>query len=126
MEFLKTSKTVKKSIADRVRAIIDRGDFVMFFSKDNDVFGATEDGRIVFASLKNPGDEEPIGWDKEATFMAKNLSNMIRGGGTQVVFDHSDLKKIHIIDSEVAYRKLLKQSEIEPIDRRIKLVFPDK
>ncbi len=121
--FLQTSEAVNADIAEKIRTMIDGSGFVLFFEKDKQVFGANEGSRIIFASLKNPSDEEPSGWEKEATFMAQNLSNIINGDGAQAILSKDDLKKIKVIDSESAYKKLLKQAEKEPVDKRIKFVI---
>jgi hypothetical protein len=86
--------------ADKIKNFADTHGLVLFFKKDKDYFGASEDSRVVFARLKNPDDEVSDGWEEEANFSAINLSKLVKGDVSQHVFSKSDIKKIKIMDQE--------------------------
>lgn len=88
----------------KLNALLDN--FVLFFEKDKNIFGATEESRVIFARLKNPDKELPDGWEDEASFSAQNLTKTVAGEASQHVFQKSDLKNIQIIDREKALQKL--------------------
>lgn len=91
-------------IKDRIKNIIGSGQFIMFVKKksDNDIFGTDEDGRLMFAKMKNPDDDEvlPDGWEKEGSFSCTNLSQLVNGIPTQTIFGHKDLKDLEIVDDQ--------------------------
>lgn len=92
-----------------IKSMLDN--YIMFFKKDGEVFGASENSRIIFANMKNPSDDLPKGWHDEASFAAVNLTRGVHGEPSQCVFSHKDLKKIHVIDEDKAMQELLKQSK---------------
>jgi len=96
---------------ERVNALIDQSGHILFFKKDGDVFGATEDSRVIFAKIKNPDDDMPEDWENEASFSADNLNKRIRGEPGQHVFCKEDFKKMEIIDREDAVKSLKKEAE---------------
>lgn len=93
-----------------IKAIIENNGLIMFFKKDKEYFGMSEDGRIIFAKMKNPDDNLPDGWEKEANFTAYNLNKMIKGETSQHVFDHKDIEKIEVVDQEEVVEKLSEES----------------
>lgn len=93
---------------DQIKQILDGGDFVLFFKKGNEVFASNEQSRVVFATMKNPDNELPKNWSKEANFMAIDLGKALEGYTVKKIFDKKDLKDIKIIDSEDMYQLLLK------------------
>ena len=95
----------------KVDALIDNSGHILFFKKDKDIFGATEDSRVVFAKIKNPDDDAPNEWGDEASFSADNLNKKIRGEPGQHVFCKEDLKQIEVIDREDAVKALKKEAE---------------
>ena len=104
--------------ANTIRNIIDNNGLIMFFRKDKEYFGTGEDGRIVFAKMKNPNEGMPEGWEKEASFTGYNLSKMLRGEPAQHVFDHKDIKKMKIVDQEKMIKKI--SSETADSGKKIK------
>lgn len=106
-----------------IKSIIDNNGLIMFFKKDKEYFGVGEDGRIVFAKMKQPEDSMPEGWEKEASFTAMNLSKVVKGQPSQHVFDHKDIKKIEIVDQDEVVNKISedKSDSGEKIDK-IKLI----
>lgn len=95
--------------ANQIKTLLDGQDFVMFFKKDKYVYGASEDGRLVFAKMKHPDEEVNKDWLKEATFMAVNLTKALDGDKVHSIFTKADLKKIKVIDREVAEKTLISQ-----------------
>lgn len=95
----------------RVDALIDQSGHILFFKKDGDVFGATEDSRVIFAKMKNPDDDMPADWENEASFSADNLNKKIRGEPGQHVFHKEDFKNMEIIDREDAVKELKKEAQ---------------
>jgi hypothetical protein len=89
-----------------IRNLIEQHGLIMFFKKDSEYFGCGEDGRIVFAKMKNPDDDMPEGWEKEANFTATNISKLIRGESSQQVFDSEAIKKLKVVDSDEVIEKL--------------------
>ena len=86
------------------------GKLIFFFEKDGDIYGGTENDRVVFANMKNPTDM-PKGWKEEASFGAINLSKMLKdepdGEEEQhSLFMYKDLKNIHVLDQNEARKKL--------------------
>lgn len=84
----------------KIRHFLDTQGLILFFKKDKDYFGADEDGRVVFARLKDPDDETPSGWADEATFSAANLSKMVQGQPSTHIFSKNDIKKIKVVDRD--------------------------
>lgn len=93
---------------DQIAAMIDTADFVFFFTKDANIFGAGEESRMVFAQMKKPNDDLPKNWDEDASFSAENLEKMAKGEPSTHIFSNNDLDKIKIIDREEAIQKLTK------------------
>jgi hypothetical protein len=61
--------------------------------------------------MKNPDDEEPAGYMKEATFSATNLTKAVEGETTKTVIGYKDLAHIKIISEEEAEKILKKHAE---------------
>ena len=95
----------------KVSSLLDSEGFILFFKKDNEFFGATEDGRVVFAKMKNPDDDLPSGWGDEASFSAENLNKKIKGEPGTHLFKKTDLKKIKIINREEISKELKKVAD---------------
>lgn len=100
---------IQEDMDSKLNALLDGGEFILYFEKDGEIYGADENSRVVLAKLKNPDDDLPDGWADEANFSAQNLSKTINGNTSQHVFGQSDLDKIKIIDRTVAFEKLQKQ-----------------
>lgn len=106
---------VSSSVKAKIRALIDGSDLIMFFEKKGNIYGTDENGRMVFAQMKNPSKELTDDWSNDASFMATNLSNILKGGGIETVISKPELKKVKIIDSEEAYEKLLSQIDSQDV-----------
>lgn len=103
------------SVKAKIKALIDGSDLIMFFEKKGNIYGTDENGRMVFAQMKNPSKDLTDDWSNDASFMATNLSNILKGGGTETVISKSELKKVKVIDGEEAYKKLLSQIESQDV-----------
>lgn len=100
---------IEQDQESKINALLDNGEFILFFEKDGDIFGADENSRVILAKLKNPDDDLPSGWEEEANFAAQNLSKTVQGESSQHVFGHNDLDEIKIIDRDAAFDRLKKQ-----------------
>lgn len=76
---------------------MDSGEFIFFFKYKGDVYGTGESGRLVFAQMKNPSDENTDGWKKEASFTACNLCHLAQNNRTETVFGAKELNDIDVI-----------------------------
>lgn len=91
-----------------IDSMIDSEGFILFFKKDGECFGANEDGRVVFAKMKNPDDDLPSGWEDEASFSAQNLTKKIKGEPATHLFKKSDFGKIKVMDRKEMSKELKK------------------
>ncbi len=99
-----------EDINDRIKMMIDSNGFILFFKKDDDIYGAPEDSRVIFARMKKPDKDTSKDWADEAHFIAINLTRAIIGDKSQHMFSKKDLKSIHVIDKEDAEKDLSKHS----------------
>jgi len=95
---------------EKIATLLGTNELVLFFKKNNEVYGSPEEGRLIFARIKNPepGDEK---WVDEATFSASNLSKAIKGEEVEQIFGSKDLKDIKIMDEDTALTELAKQTK---------------
>ncbi len=77
-----------------------------FFKKDNEYFGTDEEGRITFANLKHPSEDNQKNWEKEATVLAFKMSSFLDKMPAQQVFPLTALKKIEVVDSDEILKKV--------------------
>jgi len=87
---------------NELRNLINSNGLVMFFQKNDSVFGCPEEGRIVFAKMKS---EE--GMD-DANFMTLNLTS---DEPSRYVMQNKDLDDIKVIDLEDVIKKLIKNKK---------------
>lgn len=101
----------------QIQLIVDVQNFVMFFVFNDEVFGATEPNRVMFAKMKSPGEEESsVDWIQDASFMATNLTKTVSGQPAQSMFKHKDIDNIEVLpDKEQVLDILCKQSESLPM-----------
>ena len=92
--------------AGEVEAIIDNNDLVLFFKYKDEYFGGTEESRVVFARMKNPTSDNPVAWQKEASFSGLNISKTVKGEKLEQIFNFKDLKSIKIVSKEEVIKKL--------------------
>lgn len=99
----------EKSVND----VLDRHGLILFFKNGDDIFGAPEESRLIFAKLKSDDEDDPMnpGFRDEARFMAINLLKAIHGGSeesTENVFSLKDLPKLKVCDREDVVDLILK------------------
>lgn len=99
----------------QIRNLVDGQGMLLFFKCNGDIFGAGEDGRVVFARIKNP-DKEDKEWGEEASFSALNLTKTVAGERSSSIFGKKDLDKIKVIDSEAAVKELCKKDVDQEIE----------
>ncbi len=104
---------------NKVKNILDGQNLILFFTKDDGIFGAPEESRVVFAKMKNPDEDMPDGWADEAQFMATDLIKAMMGDKTDNIFGAKDLKSIRIQDRD-AIEKLLMHHHCEEKPSKIK------
>lgn len=92
------------------KCLLEDNDLAFFFKKDNILYGATENSRLIFAKMKNPDSDEKK-WSKDATFSAYNLEEE---KPNEIVFSLKDLNKIKVLDQEKAEKELDKKGKKMP------------
>jgi len=106
---------VEEEEENKIDLLLNGQPFVMFFKKGKEVYGATEEGRLVFAKMK--GDDEDEEWKKEANFMGINLTKALQGAKVHNMFSTKDLDKIKILDQEDVKNILAKKTKsAKPIE----------
>ena len=86
--------------------ILNGNNFVLYFKKDGAIYGTPEEGRVTFARMKQPLDDTPKGWAKEASFTAINISDALEGKESETVIAYDDLDKLKVIGEDEVRRKL--------------------
>lgn len=79
-------------------------EYIFFFQKGKDIFGGTEDSRLVYARMKHPDDDG--NWADEADFSGFDLRAAMKGEKVQKLFNKKDLDEIKVLDGEKV-RKML-------------------
>lgn len=98
-----------------LKTLLESNGLVLFFKKDNKIYGAPEQSRLTLARMKNPDDSGDEEWSKEANFSAYDLEDHSEEGKfKKVMFNYKDLEKIKIIDQEKAEKELAKKDKKMP------------
>ena len=92
----------KNAIGDQ----LDRQGCIMFFKRGDDLFGAPEESRLMFAKIKSPDDDVTDQWRQEARFLAINLMQSMLGQPTQNLFSMNDIPNLKLVDRENAIDEL--------------------
>ena len=100
----------------KVRSLIDTNDLVIFMKKDGKIYGAPESGRVIFAKMKNPDEDLPDDWAKDASFTVFDLEQALKGRKVQAVICYKDLASLKIIDEDAAIKALAKIKSDEPAE----------
>lgn len=97
-----------------IHDLLDKNGLILFFKKDDDIFGAPEDSRLVFAKLKNddPEDDDPMmpAFRDEAKFLGINLLKSMFGSpddSVQTMFGNNDIPKIKVCDRDEVVKLLM-------------------
>lgn len=85
---------------NEVSDLLDGGRYILFFKKGDNVFGAPEESRVIFAKLKNPDDDITQQWKDEAKFVATNLLQSVMGQPVDTMFGCKDVKDMEVMDRD--------------------------
>ena len=96
----------RNSIGDH----LDGNQCILFFQRGDDVFGAPEESRLVFAKMKSDDDMPPT-WKDDAKFIALNLIQSLLGQRVENMFGTKDIPNIKLIDRENAVEQLMKKKK---------------
>lgn len=99
---------IEEDKSSKIDNIINGQNLILFFKKDNNIFGAPEESRLIFAKMKNPDEDVTDDWATEAKFSAFDLMQALMGKEVQNLFSSVDIPKIQIIDDNKAKKILLK------------------
>jgi hypothetical protein len=98
---------VLEEAAKSINDLMDRHGMILFFKKGDDLFGAPEESRLIFAKLKNDTEEEddPMmpGFRDEAKFLGINLLKSMFGDpedSVENLFGNQDIPNIHVCDRD--------------------------
>ena len=97
---------------EAIEKILDKHEVILYFRIGNELFGAPEPSRLIFAKLKTEDEDDPMepGFREEARFPAVNLIKCMDGedeNGIERVFGLKDLPKIKVTDKESAVRQMM-------------------
>lgn len=87
---------------------LDKNQCILFFRRNDDLFGAPEESRLIFAKMKSD-DEDTTHWKDEARFIGLNLIQSLLGQMTQNVFSFKDLPNIQLVDRDHVVDELMKK-----------------
>ena len=108
----------------KIDELIKSQDLIFFFKKGKNIYGGTEENRVMFARMKDKSDKSPpLSLDEKPTFSAINIKKLIdspnREGGLphisakddsvsklEKTFSEEDVDKIKIIDIKEIKEKL--------------------
>ena len=119
--FLEFIEAIIVKNADDIESFMDESDLMMFFKFKNEIYGGTEDCRVVFARMKNPTEDNPAIWRKEASFSAINLSNKVTK-----IFQHKDLKSIKVISREEAVKEMKNKPSVPERFQGVEITSDDE
>jgi hypothetical protein len=105
-----------ETLDDNLSNLLDGRGYIMFFKKENEIFGAPEESRIMFARMKTPEKQDTDDLMEPGGFLAFNLLKSLMGDMSPNLFGPKDLKKIKIIDREDAEKKL--KNKIKDDDKK--------
>ena len=106
---------------NKIDELIKSQNLIFFFKKGKNIYGGTEENRVMFARMKDKSDKSPpLSLDEKPTFSAINIEKLInslpglthvnaKDGSTwklEKTFSEEDIKKIKIIDLEKIKEKL--------------------
>ena len=79
-------------------------EYIFFFQKGKDIFGGSEDSRLIYARMKHPDDDG--NWADGANFSGFDLRASMKGEKVQKLFNKKDLDQIKVLDNDEV-KKLL-------------------
>lgn len=99
----------------KIDELMKSQDLIFFFKKGKNIYGGTEENRVMFARMKDKSDKSPpLSLDEKPTFSAINIKRLIdsptvSGDSSpklEKTFSEEDIKKIKIIDLKEIKEKL--------------------
>lgn len=96
---------------EAISDMLDKRGMILFFKKGDEIFGAPEESRLVFAKMKSNDEDMPATWKDEAKFIACNLIKSIIGQHVENLFGMKDLNDLNLIDRDDAVSELMKRSK---------------
>ena len=98
----------EKSVHD----LLDRHGMILFFKKGDDLFGAPEESRLIFAKLKSDDEDDPMmpGFRDEAKFIGVNLMKSMFGSpedSVENMFGQEDIPNIQVCDRDDVVKMIM-------------------
>ena len=98
-----------ESTKNNIKLLLDNSDFIFFFKCDGKIFGTGEQGRLIFAKMKDTEDADNTeAWRKEASFTASDLTELLAGKQNQHVFGEKEIEDIEVLDKDEVEKLLAK------------------
>jgi hypothetical protein len=91
----------------KINMMLDGQNLIMYFTKDNQLYGCSEESRLTFARMKHPNKDDAN--LKEARFGAINLYDALTGKITENLFSKKDLKGLKIVSKDKCESLLIKK-----------------
>lgn len=101
-----------KGLEDKLNQLLDKHEITLFFTKGDDLYGAPESSRVIFAKLKTDDDDDPMqpNFRQEARFPVINLFRSMNGSPediVQSVFGLKEMPDLEVCDREKAIQMLM-------------------
>lgn len=92
-------KTFKNFIRKnkKIEEIVFKEKYTFFFKYEKKIFATGEDGRLIFAKVKNK--DKDIDY-KNAKFIADDFKQKIKGEESSKYFSYEEIKKIKVVQLE--------------------------
>lgn len=100
---------------DSTAHLFQENDLCMFFKKKGVIYGVTENGRIAYATIRNPESKKDADKAKDASMVFYNLEE--KGDDNKpvrIVVDSDSVDEFKPIDQEVAQKLLEKKGKEMP------------
>lgn len=100
----------------KIGDLLDKHGLILFFKRGDEIYGAPEESRIIFAKLKNNDEEEPneIGFKDEARFLGINLLKAMLNNPEESIetsFSNKDIPDLHVCDRDDVIKIMMKNPE---------------
>lgn len=89
---------------NKIKEILEKTDLILFFSCEDEIYATNENGRLIFAKLKDPKEDKT--WKTDASFKAINLTRASKAEKIEKLFNTNNLKDIKIIDQDKVIKNL--------------------
>ena len=92
-----------------IHKLIDGNELIFFFKIGKELFGASEDGRMAFATMNDKDEEKKL--KDEIRVHAINLTRSMSGEKTESSLSKDQMSKVKILDREEVEKMLHKASK---------------